>query len=195
MATTGTNNRALIAGEQRVRTLDAILKQFPNPAFRRLTYFYLAHSKDGEPPCIGDIDLMEIYKIADRLVLIDLEGDVAGKHRFKWRLAGTALRQIVGLELTGQYLDDVAEEKTANEAGRIYCQVLTNGAPHAWRHKVMIQAMNRNYVQYDRLLLPLADEEGHLRHLIGVYSYGDSDILDQVDDINEEEIRSLGMEN
>lgn len=48
---------------------------------------------------------------------------------------------------------------------------------------------------YARLVLPLADENGELRHLIGVYDYDDPDILDRIDDMDESEILSLGLEN
>ena len=56
---------------------------------------------------------MKICKIAARLVMVDLEGDLDGERRFRWRMAGTALRVLVGFEMTGRYLDEAAAPGTA----------------------------------------------------------------------------------
>lgn len=121
----------MIDNDQRSLAIEQALQTYPFPAFRRLALYYQAQTKGSGIPRLKDLDLMQFYKIADRLVLIDLEGDLDGDHRFRWRMAGTSLRSLVGIEMTDRYLDEVAEARTAEEGAKSYRHVLRTGEPHA----------------------------------------------------------------
>lgn len=165
---------SVLTGDERATAIAQILDAYPHAAFRCLADYYLMQSKGDALPVRATFDMMAIYKIAERLVLIDLEGEVDGFHRFKWRYAGTGLRRLVGVEMTGRYLDDVAEPDNARMAATIYREMIETRAPHVWRHNVRVQEEDRRFLDYDRFLLPLADDQGACRHLIGVYAFDDS---------------------
>ena len=140
------------------------------PSFAKLVDYY-ARQGGGAAPRLSDIELMDIYDLVPDMVLIDLEGALEGAHRFRWRLAGGNLGHVIGLEMTGRYLDEIAAPATAAEADETYCRVLKTGEWHAWRHRVDVQAADRQHLEYVRLLMPLLDETGAPRHLIGIYDF------------------------
>lgn len=55
-------------------------------------------------PARRDIDPTEIPQLLPHVMLVDV---VDGGRRIRFRLAGTAIRDITGLELTGRYLDEI----------------------------------------------------------------------------------------
>ena len=150
--------------------LDEILEAYPIFAFSELAAFWRRHA-DGGLPRLADLDLMEIYRLMPLCVIIDREGPLDGKHIYRWRLAGTEIRILMGIEITGLTLGDVFPEKSALRTGSIYAQVLRSGEPHAWHHTVNTRNPDRYFLEYDRLILPLANSDGEPAHLIGVYEF------------------------
>jgi len=150
---------------------DEIFEKYPHESFRRLYNFWTRHGSPDGPARLAGLDLMEIYPIVPMLVLVDLEGEMTGEHRFKWRLAGTLLRNLVGVEMTGRYLDEIATPEMTVLSDETYCGILRTREPHVWRQEVAIQTTDRSYVEYDRLLLPLLGASGEAEHLIGVYAF------------------------
>lgn len=55
-------------------------------------------------PARRDIDPVEVPRLLPNLMLADV---VDGGRRIRFRLAGTAIREIAGIELTGRYLDEI----------------------------------------------------------------------------------------
>lgn len=152
-----------------MQTLDAILEDHPYPEFRELAAVWRRHGGGDTLPRRRSIDLMDTYRIAANLVVLDLEGDFDGVCRFRWRYAGSALRTLAGMEITGRYDADVFHPEHLDRLRTVYADILRTGQPHAWRHHVISPDQSRDFLYYHRLMLPLADDAGEPRHLIGVY--------------------------
>ncbi|MEQ8665065.1 MAG: PAS domain-containing protein [Rhodospirillales bacterium] len=153
-----------------MQTLDEILEAYPIRAFAELAAFWRRHAGDAIPR-LHELDLMEIYRLMPVTVLVDLEGPLDGRHVYRWRLAGTEIRLLMGIEITGLTLGDVFPAESVVRTDGLYTDVLKTGRPHAWRHAVNTRNPERYFLEYDRLMLPLAGRDGTPAHLIGVYEF------------------------
>jgi hypothetical protein len=154
--------------------LDDILTEFPFDSFRVLAAFWRESAGDaGELPVIDDLDLVKAWKIASRLVVLDLHGPLEGAHRYRWRYAGTMLRDLAGFEMTGCFDDEVFPSDRLKDMRTVYDEMLRTGAPHAWHYHALTKDRDREFLWYWRLMLPVADADGRPRHLVGVYQPDD----------------------
>ena len=63
--------------------------------YRTLIDFWRAKKPADEPaPRFRDIDLMDLYTIAARLVIVDVETGAGSDRVYRWRYAGSALRDV-----------------------------------------------------------------------------------------------------
>lgn len=66
--------------------------------YRILIDFWRARKPaDKHAPYLRGFELMEIYPIASRLVIVDSEPTDSGVLRYRWRYAGSELRNFIGL--------------------------------------------------------------------------------------------------
>jgi hypothetical protein len=65
---------------------------------------------DGSLPTRGDIDPTKLPgSVLPHILLIDIEeGDAS---RFRWRLIGTHITNVLGRDSTGRYLDEVLQSE------------------------------------------------------------------------------------
>ncbi|MBO6949549.1 MAG: hypothetical protein JJ855_16325 [Rhodospirillales bacterium] len=138
--------------------------------YRILIDFWRARKPaDKHAPYLRGFELMEIYPIASRLVIVDSEPTDSGVLRYRWRYAGSELRNFIGVELTRRYLHDTADEDTARVTAEIYADLARNGGHHYWERKLGLIDGARSYMGYTRLLLPLLGGDDIVRHFIGLY--------------------------
>jgi hypothetical protein len=84
-----------------------------NPILRILWSYWKERRGDRQMPARDDIDPIDIPTILPHLQLVEtIDG------RFRFRLAGTAIVEAYGAELTGKYVDDFLPD----ERGRIAIQ-------------------------------------------------------------------------
>ncbi|MFT3809300.1 MAG: PAS domain-containing protein [Micropepsaceae bacterium] len=130
---------------------------------QREVYEYWLRLKRGEEiPARCDFSPAAIVRRLPMVSLIDV-GLCA--RRFRFRLAGTGLRQVFGEELTGRYLNDIAFGEQAAFWREIYDGIADDAAPAqgytklAWREKpAVLQAWLR---------LPLAGPDGRVTTILG----------------------------
>ncbi|MGJ3259014.1 MAG: PAS domain-containing protein [Rhodospirillales bacterium] len=138
--------------------------------YRTLIDFWRAKKPADKPaPCLHDVDLMDLYAIASKLVIVDIETGTGGERAYRWRFAGTALRDFIGIELTGRYLHDTADETTNRDTAAIYAEIARNGGHHYWERKLGLKDRDRSFLSYSRLILPLLGGDGTVRHFIALY--------------------------
>jgi hypothetical protein len=95
----------------------------------------------------------EIKPLLRRLFIVEVVGSPP---RFRFRLAGTAVVDGFGEELTGRFLDELDLAKRHNEIARDYHQVLATRAPACSRWHYTKQ--DGKPQRYERLLMPLSAE-------------------------------------
>mgnify|MGYP003979458289 FL=1 len=127
-----------------------------------------ACTSDEDCPKLRALNLMDVYLIAPRLVIIDVEGD-APDRRFRWRYAGTGIRYLTGVEMTNRYADEMFTNHAREQCNAVYGGICDTGQPHFWHYSVSLQDSRLSYREYGRLLLPVMDDDGKVSHLICVY--------------------------
>jgi hypothetical protein len=99
-----------------------------------------------------------------------VERDEAGAPVFRERIVGTRVVEVQGRETTGMRFDQIYT------GARLICQLATYGAvlaaciPHVSRLRV--PHAGREFLVYDRLILPFTDrEDGRVSILAGAHAY------------------------
>ena len=108
--------------------------------------------RDLDPP-------LEIPKLLPHLLLVE-----RAEGRFRWRLAGTAVVDAYGQELTGRFIDEVISAARREAANRHYATVFETARPIFVRNRYT----SRNATDFvvSRILLPLSVEDEHGVHLL-----------------------------
>lgn len=103
--------------------------------------------------------------IVRRLPMVTLVELSSCERRFRFRLAGTGLRDVFGAELTGRYLGDVPFGEQRDYWREIYDRVTRTAAPAHGYTKVAWR--DRPAVMQAWLRLPLAGADGQVSAVLG----------------------------
>lgn len=118
-------------------------------------------------PARTDIDPLDFRKLLPNLFLVEVSPD--GK-RFRYTLSGETVRQNLGFELSGLYLEDLFHDDQLKSIEASYRRVVMGG-----QAQYMMQHWDRRgqlVMQYRRLLLPLAGkDETQIGLILGVALY------------------------
>ena len=123
---------------------------------RALYDYWRARQRSGRLPARADIDPADLRRLLPRLALIDVlrEGhDLA----FRYRLTGTEIVNRAGRDPTGKRFEELYRGDYLQTANATYRQVVDTGRPHT-SDRVYPLVPGREYMRYDRLLLPLAGD-------------------------------------
>ena len=138
-------------------TMDrALLAESPqdwHPKVRRLMDYWLAlHPAEGLLPGRQHVDPAVIVNLLPHLFLVDIE---RAPLRFKYRLVGTDYVQMMGRDLTGEYLDEVHSE-FHGPIHQQYIETVEHRRPAYRKGPVMYADAKKNYHAVERLIVPLA---------------------------------------
>jgi hypothetical protein len=135
------------------------------------------------PPKAADLDLMDFYKLAPFISLLDIERPSG---RLRVRFAGTAIVEMFGRDATGRYKDDLNIGRHTRALVDIYDSVISERRPYWSLAKVELQVetdfrCGRDHVfDYERIACPLVDDDGTvvsiltiiIRHPVGTAENG-----------------------
>jgi len=123
-----------------------------NPILQDLWSYWAARRGTRRMPCRADIDPMAIPHLLPHLLLIEMMED----SRFRVRLAGTAIVESYGEELTGRFVDELFTPARRAVALRHYVLAFDSARP--------IAACNRytnvrgTELAASRVILPLSED-------------------------------------
>jgi hypothetical protein len=123
---------------------------------RTLYDYWRARQRSGRLPARADIDPADLRHLLPRLALIDVlreDHDLA----FRYRLTGTEIVNRAGRDPTGKRFEELYSGDYLQTAHATYRQVVDTGRPHT-SDRVYPLVPGREYMRYDRLLLPLAGD-------------------------------------
>lgn len=105
------------------------------------------------------LDPVDIPELLPNIWMIDVLRDAerGASPRFRFRLVGTEIVKFTGRDATGQPLDAVYPDYENTEAFRAHRAVAESGEP-GYRKSGVISNPGRDYVEAERLYLPLADD-------------------------------------
>lgn len=120
-------------------------------------YAYWRSKQQGDRlPARADIDPADLRSMLPRLALIDVLREDEGL-AFRYRLTGTEIVNRAGRDPTGKRFDELYRGEYLETAKETYRQVVETGQPHT-SDRVYPLVPGREYMSYDRLLLPLASD-------------------------------------
>lgn len=106
--------------------------------------------------------------------------------RYRWRLIGTSVTDIVGHH-TGKLFDDTIPTEHLLRWNKVCDLVLDSELP--WRFLGRVQIRGREYLKAEHLYLPLADDNEAPRYVMGLCRY--QPWLQDNDPLSEDEVFSL----
>ncbi len=142
-----------------------------HPKLRRLNdYWRSIHPRDGLPGR-QHLDPLAIPDILPHLWLMDVQ---RGPFRLKYRLLGTLLVEWIGKDHTGRWLDEVhphvleSADPLAQGTGALprLKSVVDTGVPNWRRGKPTLFLAHKDFVEIERLVLPLASDGRNVDVLI-----------------------------
>ena len=121
----------------------------------------------GTLPCRRHIDPCAIPDLLPGVALIDVIKGQGSTLRFRFRLAGSLHHDMNRMELTGRMFEDVFEAHDLPEIVAVYTAVVTTWEPHYWHRRSAVRG--REFVSYERVLLPMAEDGRTVDTLAGMW--------------------------
>lgn len=141
--------------------------------YRRRHRELFAYWSDRRPdldrlPARRDIDPGAIPRLLGSIWMTDVVRE-DGEVRFRERLVGTGMVQLYGFETTGRWFEEIYEGRHLDRQLATYRGIVAAGRPHLSR--LGVQHPDREFLVYDRLILPLASDGRTPDILLGIHAY------------------------
>lgn len=127
--------------------------EFRSPILPELIAFWEAARPGPLLPGRAAFDAVDLLRFKGHISLVEIERN---PQRFRFRLVGTAITEMLGRDSTGLYLDQLYSAETYDLAVAGYRYCVDTGLP-AKASGQMVHA-NKEYVQFESVDLPLATD-------------------------------------
>jgi len=135
--------------------------QIAEPSLRLVYEYWLGKCEGGRAPGKGAIDVLDLAMFASKLILIDvIEGD-----DFLFRLVGTDVAERFGIDPTGLCLSALPGDEFVSTSTEMMKAVTRERQPY-WHEPKSSVFPNREYLTYEYIVLPLADESGAISQIL-----------------------------
>jgi hypothetical protein len=121
---------------------------------KRFAHYLAEKAPHGRLPRRQDIEPVEIPELLPYLVLYDVVPQESGCPRYRTRLVGTRVVELLGDETTGKFLDDFLPIKKGAEIIGEYDRILTTKQPHYLEGR--LSNRGREHILFQRIVFPLA---------------------------------------
>lgn len=144
--------------------------------FRWLFDYWLDKVAGGLLPGRADIDPIDFPHLLGRLNLIEVLR-TQEQLRFRYRLWGTKISEMIGRDYTGRLVEDVVLPEDYRRISAVLGEVVETRRPHFWQ--VPVPFIGRDFGSYRRLLLPLAADGQTVDLLLSYIIEDDSTVLER----------------
>ncbi|WP_374301269.1 PAS domain-containing protein [Ferrovibrio sp.] len=120
-------------------------------------------------PAREDIDPLDLKNLLPGMYMLE---SIENGHRFRFTLAGKTVRENLGFELSGKYLDDLFSGPQLAWSTDVHRKVLAGFGHFALQHW---QRRGKAVRAFRRLLLPLASDHAHPDMIVGFGLYDQLD--------------------
>ncbi|MFN3459890.1 MAG: PAS domain-containing protein [Oceanibaculum sp.] len=146
-----------------------ISARLTHPHHRQMFAYWRGKFAGSVPPSRQDIDPVEIPPaILPWLVLYTVHW-VADRPRIQFRLVGTSVVQRYHRDSTGKYFEDVYDSAMLSKQMAAFSEVALKCQPAYAQLRLPVP--ERDFIPYERLLLPLMGEDGRVEGIIAVMSF------------------------
>ena len=129
---------------------------------RSLYLYWLSKKTSRFPPSRAAIDPTELKSLLASIFVIEVDHD---EQRFRYRLAGQKVEDLVQAPLHGRWLDEALRSPLREFFDEGFC-ISAFGAKVHYRSNTLHLA-GRPYMRYSRLLLPMSEDGTRMDHLLG----------------------------
>ena len=133
-----------------------------DPRLRRLYDYWRARGAGAEMPAERAIDPVDFPYILGYVSLVDVEH---APRRYRFRLDGSILATLSGMDYTGKYLDQLGLPDYIDFIAASYDCVVDNVQPYAYRKEGAFDTKN---FDEETLILPLGTERTVRRLMVAV---------------------------
>jgi len=135
---------------------------FQEPVLQQLHEYWYRKRGTRTLPARPDIDAAEIPALLPYIFVIDV---LENPRNFRFRVAGTHLREALGEELTGRYIADAFPPDFGGEVNAIWNQVVDQKAPvRGWGD---LWVPGREFLKWEGLAMPLSSDDQSVNMLLG----------------------------
>lgn len=127
------------------------------PVLRELLDYWQGLPHGDAFPGRADIVPSRIKQILPFLMLVDAVGPPP---RFRWRLLGTAITQVMGRDNTGRWFDELYTPEVLARMIEIYSLAIERRCPV--RYTGTFDLAGKDHISFESLHLPLADADGRI---------------------------------
>jgi hypothetical protein len=153
------------------RVLDIDSEVVPSGLASELEAYWNDIRRGRTMPARRDIDPTSLSKLLPNLFLIDVIGPAT---RFRWRLVGTKIVDVVGMEPTGKWVDQT--DAVADDAFLRFCRIVVSERRPIC-HISRLHDLNGKVKPMMRSLLPLAEDGGPVTMLFGAIDYAPTQVM------------------
>jgi hypothetical protein len=121
------------------------------PFLKDLLALWTARRGGRRMPARSDFDAIELMRFGGRIALIDVEHD---PRRYRFRLIGSRITEILGRDSTGCYVDELYEPSFRQLAVEPYERILRDLEPVTSRGNM--KRMGKEFLRFQSLDLPLS---------------------------------------
>ena len=135
-----------------------------------VAYWRAIHPETGLPGR-QHFDPIDVPKLLPRIRILDVVGEPP---RFKTRLMGTKMRECMGQEHTGKYLDEVFAD-FAESASAFGLNTVVRTGRLNWRRGHPALFSGKEFMTIERVYLPFARDGQTVDMVLAYNLFGDSD--------------------
>jgi hypothetical protein len=146
----------------RVEAAELDLKTAPYPDLMRMLAYWESKRKGRLAPRRADLDPAEIVEFLPRVMLADVRHDPLD---FRYRLSGTGILDLHGMELTGRGPRDLMPVAFGELIYGHYCEAVRRREPLL--HLVVLDSQERSR-SYARLIMPFSEDGSAVTMLMTV---------------------------
>ncbi len=147
----------------------SIVKPVRRHAFTQdLEDYWSANCAGNRLPSRQDIDPVDIPNLLPTLYLIDVACETIPP-RFRFRLLGNVITDKFQRNSTGKWFDEIYDAEVYHRISTDYLDIIRTKQPSYAVLNMPVEG--REYIQYERLVCPLASDGQTVDSLIGVITF------------------------
>ena len=135
---------------------------------QELNFYWRARCAGDRLPSRQDIDPVDIANLLPTVYLIDIARETTAS-RFRFRLLGDVITEKFQRNSTGKWLDEIYDAEFYHRISTDYLDIIRTKQPS---YAVLnMPVAGREYIQYERLVCPLASDGQTVDSLVGVIGF------------------------
>jgi hypothetical protein len=141
------------------------VEQIRRPMLRRLYAYWDDRRAGREFPGRSDIDPLDMSFALGNISLVDVLHEPL---RFRYRLHGSLIAERVGIDMTGRFVDEIAEPDRRGFVEENFRTVVVTRQPLA---RSGMRVLDQRHWNFDSIILPLGPADGTINMLLLCVEY------------------------